>query len=61
MCGYFDAAVAPYWSEIQGMVLREAGLIVSRRSGGHVIHTVTPPGIALLTSCRSMRREPFAD
>ncbi|MGW4799072.1 ArsR/SmtB family transcription factor [Nonomuraea sp. NPDC004297] len=42
-------------------VLREAGLIVSRRSGGHVIHTVTPLGIALLTSCRSMRREPFAD
>nr|WP_220448086.1 winged helix-turn-helix domain-containing protein [Nonomuraea diastatica] len=30
-------------------VLREAGLIVSRRSGGNVIHTVTPLGAALLT------------
>ncbi|MEQ4722852.1 winged helix-turn-helix domain-containing protein [Nonomuraea sp. B19D2] len=33
-------------------VLREAGLIVSRRSGGNVIHTVTPLGAALLSHAR---------
>ncbi|MEO3790740.1 winged helix-turn-helix domain-containing protein [Nonomuraea sp. B10E15] len=33
-------------------VLREAGLIVSRRSGGNVVHTVTPLGAALLAGGR---------
>ncbi|MEU6719169.1 winged helix-turn-helix domain-containing protein [Nonomuraea sp. NPDC046802] len=33
-------------------ILREAGLIVSRRSGANVIHTVTPLGTALLAGGR---------
>jgi DNA-binding transcriptional ArsR family regulator len=36
-------------------VLREAGLIVSRRTGPNVIHTVTPLGKALLMGIATVR------
>lgn len=44
--------ISPGSASEQASVLREAGLIVSRRDGNRVIHQVTPLGLAML-NCRS--------
>lgn len=42
--------ISPGSASEQATVLREAGLIVSRRDGNRVIHHVTPLGLAMLTN-----------
>ncbi|MGW0335297.1 ArsR/SmtB family transcription factor [Streptomyces sp. NPDC003011] len=47
------AGISPATASHHTSVLREAGLIATRRNGGAVLHTPTPMGLDLLHGCSS--------